>query len=383
MKKSGSACTDGMTAPGEHPSLSQYFATIFPGKVRKIAVNAGLGCPNRDGTISTGGCIFCNNAAFVPRYALGHEKENSGNRPPLSDCPGKSVPGITCKSVPGITEQIDRGIEFSRGKGQVWGYLPYFQSYSNTYGDTRHLIGLYEEALSHPGVVGLVIATRPDCLSPDLLDYFERRFGQHIEQYIRWRTAGRLPDAPMQPQWRTDRPYLLVELGIESTNDDTLLRINRGHNFACCRDAVRALAERGIDVGAHIILGLPGEGPDDYVLHAERLSGLPLRTLKLHHLQVVKNTTLEQMYRQNPDIVHLFTPEEYAATVHMFLNHLRSDIVLDRFVTETPPGMVVAPAWGLKPSEFQALLRQYPTESVKQSGHLCSLPCQEADIDEL
>lgn len=288
-----------------HPSISAYFEKIFHGRIQKIAVNAGLGCPNRDGTLGTGGCIFCNNEAFVPRYA-----------------------GHGCKS---ITQQIEDGIRFFSRKGAADGYLIYFQSFSNTYGDSGRLISIYEEALTYPGVKGLVIATRPDCLADDLLDWFGSRFG------------NKAPEG---------HPYLLVELGVESTNDRTLERIRRGHDSSCSERAIRALAERGIPVGAHIILGLPGESREDFILHAERLSRLPVTTVKLHHLQIIEGTALAEEYVSDPGIVHLFTPDEYIDAVREFLAHLRKDIVVDRIVSESPKALVIAPSWGLKPSEL-------------------------------
>ena len=291
-----------------HPTMSEYLAGIYHGKVQKIAVNAGLGCPNRDGRCGTGGCVFCNNAAFSPRYA--------------SECGGS------------ITEQLAAGVQFFSRSGRNAGYLPYFQTYSNTYGETQHLIDLYEEALGFPGAVGLVIATRPDCLAEDLLGYFEERFGSRAP-------AG--------------HPHLLLEVGVESTDDRTLRSINRGHDFACAETAVRELALRGIDVGVHLILGLPGESDEDFMLHADRISELPVKTLKLHHLQVIEGTPLAEMYRADPGKFHLFTPEEYAHVVRSFLDRLRADIAVDRLVSETPKGLVIAPAWGLKPSEFQEI----------------------------
>lgn len=289
-------------------TFSDYIATVIPGKVRKISVDAGLGCPNRDGTVGSGGCIFCNNDAFCPRYTRGLQS---------------------------ITEQIEEGIRFTANKGRADSYLVYFQSYSNTYGETEKLVGLYEEALRYPGVSGLVIATRPDCLAPDLLDYFERRFGR------------------LAPE---GHPFLLVELGVESTLNRTLAVINRGHDYACAVAAVNALAERGIAVGAHLILGLPGESESDWLQHARRISDLPVTTLKLHQLQIIRGTELERMYAADPCIVSLPTAEEYAASVRRFVAALRDGIYLDRFVSETPRNMVIAPSWGLKPSEFQKLL---------------------------
>ena len=289
-------------------TFSDYIASVIPGKVRKISVNAGLGCPNRDGTVGSGGCIFCNNDAFCPRYTRG---------------------------LHGITGQIEEGIRFTANKGRADSYLVYFQSYSNTYGPTDKLIGLYEEALAYPGVAGVVVATRPDCLAADLLDYFEHRFGR------------------LAPE---GHPFLLVELGVESTLDRTLGIINRGHGYACAEKAVNALHGRGIAVGAHLILGLPGETEEDWLQHARRISELPITTLKLHQLQIIKGTALERMYADNPGIVSLLTAEEYAASVRRFVAALRDGIYLDRFVSETPRDMVIAPSWGLKPSEFQKLL---------------------------
>ncbi len=295
----------------EYRSFSGYLNSIFGGRVQKIAVNAGLGCPNRDGSVGTSGCIFCNNAAFNPSYAFG----------------GGS-----------ITKQLQAGVRFFKDRGEVKGYLPYFQSFSNTYGPTDRLVSLYEEALSFPGTLGLVIASRPDCLADELMDYFERRFG------------CKAPDG---------HPFLLLELGVESTNDKTLEKINRGHDFACFERAVLNASSRGIAVGAHLILGLPGEGPEDYLEHARRLSALPLTTLKLHQLQVIKGTALARTYEEDPDSLKLMTAEEYSRIVSLFVDNLREDIVLDRFVSETPQDMVIAPAWGLKPSEFAELLKNF------------------------
>lgn len=292
-----------------HPAISEYFKGIFGGKVRKIAVNAGLNCPNRDGSIGTGGCIFCNNKAFNPSYAYDGRES--------------------------ITSQISKGLSFTGAKADDCAILPYFQTYSNTYGPTDRLISLYEEALAYPGVKGLVIATRPDCLQEDLLEYFSNRFG------------NKAPDP---------HPYLLLELGVESTKDETLEIISRGHDFACAKEALYRLDRLGIHTGVHIILGLPGEDSDDYILHARRISELPVRTLKLHQLQIVKGSLLEDIYAKNPDVARLFTPETYAAAVRSFLRNLRSDIAIDRLVSETPKDMIVAPAWGLKPSQFQELL---------------------------
>lgn len=292
----------------DYRTVSEYFSSVFGGRVQKIAVNAGLGCPNRDGTRGTGGCIFCNNAAFTPGYAY-----------------GASV---------SISAQLEAGMRFFAGRGRADGYLAYFQSFSNTYGPTEKLVSLYEEALGFPGVKGLVLATRPDCLEEDLLDYFERRFGA---------------EAP------AGHPYLLVELGVESTEDRTLRLINRGHDYACAERAVRVLDSIGVAVGVHIILGLPGETEEDFANHARRISELPVTTLKLHQLQVIRDTRLSEMYLRKDPLIRLFSPEEYAAAARIFLGGLRKDIAVDRLVSESPGELLIAPAWGLKPSEFQSM----------------------------
>ena len=294
-------------------TFADYLSGVFPGRVIKIAVNAGLGCPNRDGTLGREGCIYCNNKSFNPSYAA-------------NDLSGS------------ITAQLEKGVKFNSRKGECYGYLAYFQSYTNTYGPTDKLIELYEEALRYPGVKGLVIATRPDSIKPDLADWFELRFGRK---------------AP------TEHPHLLVEIGIESTMDRTLKLINRHHTYQCAVDSINDLNERGIDTGAHLILGLPGETEQDFLTHAERISALPIKTIKLHQLQVVKGTALARMYEQDPSAIRLFnTPQEYAAVVKDFIVRARNDLYYDRFVSETPKDMLIAPAWGIKPQDFMSFITQ-------------------------
>lgn len=292
-------------------TMNDYLSGVFPGRMIKIAVNAGMGCPNRDGTLGRDGCIYCNNLSFNPSYAA-------------SDTTGS------------ITAQLEKGIRFNSRKGECYGYLAYFQSYTNTYGPTDKLISLYEEALRFPGVKGLVIATRPDCIKPDLADWFELRFGCKARQ---------------------GHPHLLVEIGIESTLDRTLKLINRHHTFQCAVDCINDLYSRGIDTGVHLILGLPGETGQDLMAHADRISALPVKTVKLHQLQIVKGTALARMYQQDPSGITLFeAPQQYAAVVSAFIKRARKDLCYDRFVSETPPSLLIAPAWGIKPQAFNQLL---------------------------
>lgn len=281
-------------------TVSEHFSSIFPGKVQKIALDPGLGCPHR--------CSFCCGAAFSPAYTRGS-----------------------------ITAQMDRGVEFFARKGKPWGYLAYFQAGTGTYGKAGELIRLYEEALAYPGVVGLVIATRPDCISPELAGWFCSRFGAKAP-------AG--------------HPYLLVELGVESTLDPTLRRVGRGHSWECSKDAVLMLDSLGIEVGAHLIIGLPGESESDFLTHARNLSALPISTLKLHQLQIIKGTAMARQYESHPEDFDILTPKGYARIVAKMLQVLRKDIALDRFVSESPRDMVIAPSWGLKPSEFNILLEK-------------------------
>lgn len=280
--------------------------------MQKIAVNAGLGCPNRDGSTSTGGCTYCCNASFSPSYAKGR-----------------------------IRDQILKGRTFFARKGTPWGYLAYFQSFTGSYGSTDKLIELYEEALSCQDVAGLIIATRPDCLAEDLMDYFKRRFGK---------------DAP------ESHPFLLVELGVESTINATLKAVNRGHDWECSKMAITRLNDAGIAVGVHLIIGLPGENDEDFILHAKRISELPVSTLKLHQLQIVKGTAMARQYALHPEEFELLTPQRYAEIVTSMLKVLRRDIAIDRLVSEAPKNMLIAPSWGLKPEEFTKLLltQKYP-----------------------
>lgn len=275
-----------------------FLAGEFPFKVQKISVNAGFTCPNRDGTKGFGGCTYCNNQTFNPAY---------------------------CRDDRSVTMQLEEGKRFFARKYPQMKYLAYFQAYTNTYGELELLKRMYEEALAVEGVVGLVIGTRPDCMPDSLLDYLEE--------------VNR-------------RTFLLVEYGIESADDRTLERINRGHSFACTEDAVRRTAARGIRTGGHVILGLPGESREDLIKQAERLSELPLTTLKMHQLQLIRGTRMAHEYALHPEEFHLFSADEYIDLVVDYVEHLRPDLILERFVSQSPRELLIAPDWGLKNHEF-------------------------------
>jgi radical SAM protein (TIGR01212 family) len=275
----------------------------LPFRVQKITIDAGFTCPNRDGRISTGGCIYCNNASFNPSYCHRHKS---------------------------VTEQLEEGKAFFSRKYPDMKYLAYFQAFTNTYAPLAHLKALYEEALSVKDVVGLVIGTRPDCVTEELLDYL------------------------------AELPFILVEYGVESANDETLRRINRGHDFACSRRAIEMTAERGILTGAHIILGLPGEDAEESLRQAPIISSLPIDILKIHQLQVIRGTRLAEMYAKEP--FPLYSVDEYIELVARYISLLRKDIVLERFVSQAPADMLIAPRWGLKNHEFTAKLNKYLEE---------------------
>ena len=285
--------------------LRRYFPSY---KVQKISINAGFTCPNRDGRVGYGGCTYCNNQTFNPDY---------------------------CRTEKSIRQQLQEGKQFFAHKYPEMKYLAYFQAYTNTYGQLEELRRKYEEALAVDEVVGLVVGTRPDCLPPALLDY--------LEQLAR-------------------QTFLLVELGIESTDDATLRRINRGHTFATTRRAVEQLAGRGILCGGHLIFGLPGETHATIVRQAAAINRLPLHTLKLHQLQLIRGTRMAAQYEASPADFHLFDVEEYVELVVDYIQHLRPDLVLERFVSQSPRELLLAPDWGLKNYEFnhrvQKRLRQ-------------------------
>lgn len=283
--------------------MGQWLKRLFPFKVQKISIDAGFSCPNRDGSKGHGGCTFCDNQTFNPSY---------------------------CDPKDNIKTQLERGKLFFSRKYPDMKYLAYFQAYSNTYAPVDVLKQRYEEALAVDGVVGLVIGTRPDCVNDETLDYLAEL---------------------------SQRTFLLVEYGIESTNNNVLQRINRHHTFECGRDAVVKSHERSIMTGAHFILGLPGEEKDEWEKQAHKVSKMPIDVLKLHQLQVVRNTPLAQQYIEQP--FALYSLDEYLSTIANYLEHLRPSIVVDRFVSQSPKGMVLAPQWGIKNHEFVDKLKRF------------------------
>ena len=293
-------------------SFVGYFKRKYGERLQKIVLDAGFTCPNRDGKVGRGGCTYCDNAAFHPSYSTA----------------GKS-----------LYQQMDEGIEFHKVRYRTTEhYLAYFQSFSNTYGPLEKLKKLYEEALSHPDVVGIVIGTRPDCVDEEKLDYLQALSqGKVLESWSRSLAGEKDRTAPI----------VIVEYGIESCFDVTLDRINRGHDFETARRAVQMTADRGIDTGAHFILGLPGETKQMMLDACELINALPLRSAKFHQLQIVKGTRMEKEYAECPQDFVRFSLDEYLDFFTDMLERLRPDLFIERFAGEVPPRFVNETPWGL------------------------------------
>lgn len=286
----------------------------FPFKTQKISVDAGFSCPNRDGKIGFGGCSFCNNSTFNPAY---------------------------CNKLKTITEQLEEGKHFFGRKYPQMRYLAYFQAFTNTYAQIDELKRRYEEALAVEDVVGIVIGTRPDCVDDHILNYLEQ-LAKHT--------------------------FVCIEYGIESTNDNILKQINRGHDFKCSIKAIEETAQRGIFSGGHIIIGLPGENKSETIKQAEIISSLPLNILKLHQLQIIRGTKMEKQFIE--EHFHLYSAEEYIELISEYLEHLREDIIVERFVSQSPKSMLVAPDWGLKNHEFTDKLVNHMKDKGAFQGRL-------------
>lgn len=274
-------------------------------KLQKIMLDGGFTCPNRDGRVGTGGCTFCRTDAFNPSY---------------------------CRSTSSIREQLEAGKRFFAGKYPEMKYLAYFQAYSNTYAPLSILAQRYEEALSVEDVVGLVIGTRPDCVEDEVLQFLV-----NLQQ----------------------KGYLIsLELGVESFYDKTLQRINRGHSAATSISAIKRSADMGLETGIHLILGLPGETKEEILYETEIINTLPIHSIKLHQLQILKGTAIAKEYEEHPNDFLSMNIDDYADLVAAFISRLRKDIHVERFASSSPTDLIIAPRWGLKPSEVQRKIEE-------------------------
>lgn len=388
----------GFSEGKRYNSFVGYYRRRYGERLQKLVLDAGFSCPNRDGTVGRGGCTYCDNAAFHPGYST----------------PGKP-----------LLTQIDEGITFQKVRyPRARHYLAYFQTYSNTYGSLERLKALYEEVLRHLEVVGIVIGTRPDCVDEVKLDYLadlaagrvlpgwqrSLRQTQGPNDQAQGPTAQAavpaqakisaqtpslvLATTPAQTTFSVSAdsisestppvaepvevteltaPIVVVEYGIESCHDSTLRHINRGHNFECARKAVEMTAERGIDTGAHFILGLPGETREMLLDQCGLISSLPLRSVKFHQLQIVKGTAMEKEYASDPSAFYRPGLDEYLDFVIDILERLRPDLYIERVAGEVPPRFVNDTPWGLvRNFEILRLLDKRLEERGTWQGRLYS-----------
>ncbi len=340
----------GFSEGKRYKSFVGYYRRRYGERLQKLVLDAGFSCPNRDGTVGRGGCTYCDNAAFHPGYST----------------PGKP-----------LLAQIDEGITFQKVRyPRARHYLAYFQAYSNTYGSLERLKALYEEVLRHPEVVGIVIGTRPDCVDEVKLDYLaDLAAGRVLPGWQRFLRQTQEPTVQAPVPDTLTAPIVVVEYGIESCHDSTLRHINRGHNFECARKAVEMTAERGIDTGAHFILGLPGETREMLLDQCGLISSLPLRSVKFHQLQIVKGTAMEKEYAADPSAFYRPGLDEYLDFVIDILERLRPDLYIERVAGEVPPRFVNDTPWGLvRNFEILRLLDRRLDERGTWQGRLYSKP---------
>ena len=306
-----------LTAEKRYNDFSSFIRERFNGRVQKVSIDAGFTCPNKDGTKGVGGCTYCNNNTFNPDY---------------------------CNPIKPINTQIEEGIQFFSKKYKVQNYLAYFQAFTNTYAPIKDLTKMYEEALSHKDVIGLVIATRPDSIKDEVLDYLQEL---------------------------SERGYFIkLEFGLESTNNKTLELINRCQTHEEAIDAFNRAKNRGLHLGGHLILGLPGETKKDMLEHAVKISSLPINTLKIHHLQIVKGTVMAVQFKRSPETFSFMSLDEYIDLVVDFLEILNPEIIVERFFSESPARMLIHPKYGLKNFEVKHLVEKRLIERNTRQGRL-------------
>lgn len=270
-------------------AYSNFLKEKFGCRVHKVSVDMGFTCPNRDGSVAQGGCVYCNNDAFVPPYARA--------RFPMH-------------------EQIENGMRYLKKRFNAQKFIIYFQAYTNTYNKIEKLEKLYREALGYENVVGIAVGTRSDCVDATKIDLFEAL---------------------------ADECFVSVEYGIESVYDRTLRFMNRGHDYQSVVDAIELTKRRGVHIGAHIILGMPTETEEEMLQMAEEVSRLGIDSLKIHNLHIVKNTPLAEIYKNSP--FHLFSYCEYVELITSFLERISPDLVIERLFADTPADLLIAPVW--------------------------------------
>ncbi|MCM1369337.1 MAG: TIGR01212 family radical SAM protein [Candidatus Amulumruptor caecigallinarius] len=283
---------------------AEYLSEFFPNeKIQKISVNTGNTCPNRDGTLGYGGCIYCDNSSFTPGY---------------------------CFTVKGVGEQLEEGKKFFSRKYPRMRFLAYFQSYTGTHrNDPAILHSYYREALDTEGIAGIIIGTRPDCLPDNIIKLLSQ-----LNQ-----------EAPV-----------FVELGVETCHDETLKRVNRRHTFSQAEDAICRLSEYGLHTGVHLIAGLPGENRDMILHTVQKVCSLPVESIKLHHMQILHGTPLHKLRMEHKIEIRPFELSEYIDLCIEIVRLVPRSIAIERFLASAPPEKVTAPKWGIKNYEFTHLL---------------------------
>ncbi len=310
----------------EHLPYNDYGSAMrrkLGGRVQKLAIDAGLSCPNRDGTIGFGGCTFCLGEAFSPAY---------------------------CREATSITEQIERALRFHSARNRrADSYLAYFQSNTNTHADVTHLERLYNEALSHPAISGIIIGTRPDCITSETLQLLE-----HIAQ----------------------SKYVAVEYGIESVYDTTLAHVNRGHDFASAVSAVAQTKAAKIDIGAHFILGLPNERATDILAGIKHINALGIDFVKFHQLQIYRNTAMEREWSEHPERFLFGTQsstEEYTDLLIEIIRRLDPHIAIERLASQAPRNLIAhSPLKGIHPHELRDMVTKRMLAENLRQGDLYS-----------
>ncbi|MGI9553317.1 MAG: TIGR01212 family radical SAM protein [Thermodesulfobacteriota bacterium] len=277
-------------------SYHDYLRERFGCRVHKVSLDMGFTCPNRDGNVAQGGCVYCNNDSFVPPYARSRYK---------------------------MDFQIKHGIEYLKNRFKAEKFIIYFQAYTSTYGEAEELERMYKEALKYDGVVGLAVGTRSDCIDEEKIEIFERLARDY---------------------------YVSIEYGIESIYDKTLEFMNRGHDYNSVLDAIELSKNRDLHIGTHIIVGMPTETEQEMLAMADEVSTLGVDTFKVHNLHIIKNTPLARMYKENP--FNLFSYEEYLEFIVKFIERLSPDIMLERLFTDTPQDLLIAPKWKERHNEI-------------------------------
>lgn len=298
-------------------AYSNYFINTFGERVQKVSINAGFTCPNRDGLVGSGGCTFCNNQSFNPSY---------------------------CDPQKSVTQQIDEGIEFHRVRyRRATKYLAYFQAFSNTYASIEKLREIYQPALDHKDIVGIVVGTRPDCIDDQKLDFFK--------------------------EISKDK-YLIIEYGVESCYDKSLQAINRGHNYQTSVDAIQKTHDKGIKTGAHFIFGLPGETKEEMMAMAPIISKLPLDNIKFHQLQIITETKMGEDFLSDPDKFKFFGQEEYIEFFIDFAEQLNPNFVIERFVNEVPARFNLMQNWKMRNDQLLNMFEKRLKERNTWQGRL-------------